>query len=531
MTVHLSDQPPRIGTALDPTDPRHRANRAQALAELAAVHTGHQAALAGGGQASRDRHHGRGRLLPRQRLELLLDPDSPFLELSPLAGWGSQYTVGASVVTGIGLVESTPCLLIAQDPTVRGGAANPWTVRKILRALQIAGHHRLPVVLLTESAGADLRAQSEVFVPGGRIYRELTRLSAAGVPTLALVLGTCTAGGAYLAGMSDYVVMVRDQARVFLGGPPLVKMATGADSDEETLGGATMHAHHSGLADHLADSEADALRLGRRIIARLPPRHHPGPPNPSQPPHWDSTELLDLIPADPRQDLDARQVIARLVDGSRFDEFKPCYGPGLVTGQADLHGWPIGILANNHGVLFGPEARKAAQFVQLANQTGTPLLFLQNTTGYIIGAEYERDGIIKYGAMMINAVANSHVPHLTVVIGSSYGAGNYGMSGRAYDPRFLFNWPNARTAVMGPQQLAGVLQQVSSHRDDLATITDRVSQESNALHLSGQLYDDGVIDPRDTRTVLGICLAVVHNTGPTQPPPAPTQPGYGVFRL
>ncbi|QFZ17981.1 acyl-CoA carboxylase subunit beta [Saccharothrix syringae] len=528
-----------LRSALDPRSPGYAANREALLAKLAELEAEHAKALAGGGPKYVERHHGRGKLLARERVELLLDPDSPFLELSPLAAWGTDYPVGASVVTGIGVVEGVECVVVANDPTVRGGASNPWTLRKTFRANDIALQNRLPLIGLVESGGADLPSQSEIFIPGGRAFRDLTRLSAAGIPTISAVFGNATAGGAYVPGMSDYVIMVRDRAKVFLGGPPLVRMATGEEADDESLGGAHMHGTTSGLADFVAADEVDAIRLTRRVVARLNRRKLGPAPKPSRPPRHDEEELLGLVPTDPRVPFDPREVIARLVDGSEFDEFKPDYGTSLVTGWADLHGYPVGVLANARGVLFSAEAQKATQFIQLANAADTPLLFLQNTTGYMVGAQYEQGGIIKHGAMMINAVSNSRVPHLTVVMGASYGAGNYGMCGRAYDPRFLFTWPNAKSAVMGPAQLAGVLSIVARQaaaakgqpyddEHDAAmrrVVEEQVEQQSLAPFLSGRLYDDGVIDPRDTRTVLGLCLSAIHS-GPVE-----GATGYGVFRM
>ncbi|GAA3105078.1 acyl-CoA carboxylase subunit beta [Streptosporangium carneum] len=524
---------------LDTSGDDYRARREAMLAKLAELDAEQARAVAGGGEKYVERHRRRGKLLARERIELLVDPDSAFLELSPLAGWGSDFPVGASVVTGIGVVEGVECVLVANDPTVRGGASNPWSLRKTLRAADIAFQNRLPLINLVESGGADLPTQKEIFIPGGRVFRDLTRLSAAGIPTIALVFGSSTAGGAYVPGMSDHVVMVRERAKVFLGGPPLVRMATGEEADDESLGGAEMHARVSGLADHLAADEYDALRIGRRIVRGLNRRGPDTPARTVREPLYDEDELLGIVPEDLRVPFDPREVIARIVDGSEFDEFKPLYGTSLVTGWARLHGHPIGVLANARGVLFSEEAQKAAQFVQLACQARTPLVFLQNTTGYMVGKDYEQGGIIKHGAMMINAVSNSTVPHLTIVMGASYGAGNYGMCGRAYDPRFLFAWPSAKSAVMGPTQLAGVLSlvgraaaeargQVYDEEGDAAmraTVEAQIEAESLPFFLSGRLYDDGVIDPRDTRTVLGLCLSVVANA----PFPAPS--GFGVFRM
>jgi len=528
----------------DGSSAEHRANREAMLGKLAEIEAEHAKAIGGGGEKYVSRHRKRGKLLPRERIELLLDPDSPFLELSPLAGWGSDYPVGASLVTGIGVVEGVECLISANDPTVRGGASNPWTLRKGFRASDIAYQNRLPTINLVESGGADLPSQKEIFIPGGRMFRDLTRASAAGIPTVALVFGNSTAGGAYVPGMSDHVVMVKERAKVFLGGPPLVKMATGEESDDESLGGAEMHARTSGLADYFALDEPDALRLGRQIVKRLNWRKQGSPPAPSYAePSYGADDLLGIVPPDLKTPFDPREVIARVVDGSEFDEFKPLYGPSLVTGWAQLHGYPVGILANARGVLFSEESQKATQFIQLANAADTPLIFLHNTTGYMVGAEYEQRGIIKHGAQMINAVSNSKVPHLSILMGASYGAGHYGMCGRAYDPRFLFAWPSAKSAVMGPQQLAGVLsivmrqgaaakgQPYDEEADAAmrAAVEGQIEAESMPMFLSGRLYDDGVIDPRDTRTVLGLCLSAIHS-GPVKGT-AYDGTGFGVFRM
>ncbi|WP_405848708.1 carboxyl transferase domain-containing protein [Streptomyces niveus] len=532
-----------LHSALDVASPEYAAHRAEMLTKLADLGTEHAKALAGGGEKYVARHRARGKLLARERVELLLDPDTPFLELSPLAAWGSDYPVGASMVTGIGVVEGVECVITANDPTVRGGASNPWTLKKALRANQIAYENRLPLISLVESGGADLPSQKEIFIPGGALFRDLTRLSAAQIPTVAVVFGNSTAGGAYVPGMSDHTVMIREQSKVFLGGPPLVKMATGEESDDESLGGAEMHARHSGLADHFAVDEADAIHQARRIVARLNHRKAQGDPGPADPPKYDEEELLGIVPGDLKIPFDPREVVARIVDGSDFDEFKPLYGTSLVTGWARLHGYPVGVLANAQGVLFSAESQKAAQFIQLANQRDIPLVFLHNTTGYMVGKEYEQGGIIKHGAMMINAVANSTVPHLSVLMGASYGAGHYGMCGRAYDPRFLFAWPSAKSAVMGPQQLAGVLSIVARasaaakgqpYIDKAADgdaalramVEAQIESESLPAFLSGRLYDDGVIDPRDTRTVLGLCLSAVH-TAPVEG----VRGGFGVFRM
>ncbi len=537
-------------TATDAEQSDAPQSRRQAmLGKLAELDAEHAKAVAGGGERYNARHQERGKLLVRERIELLLDQGSPFLELMPLAGWGSDFTVGASIVTGIGVVSGVECMIVANDPTVKGGASNPWTLKKSFRAAQIAQENRLPTINLVESGGADLPTQKEIFIPGGGIFRDITRASADRRPTLALVFGNSTAGGAYIPGMSDYTVMVKEGAKVFLGGPPLVKMATGEESDDESLGGAEMHARISGLADYLAVDEADAIRIGRRIVARLnrAGRRKPGALDRTDfaEPELPVDDLLDIIPADLKEPFDPRDVILRVCDGVgpgnevAFDEFKPLYGSSLVTGWARLHGRQIGILANAQGILFSEEAQKATQFIQLANQIDVPLLFLHNTTGYMVGKEYEQGGIIKHGAQMINAVSNSRVPHLSIIMGASYGAGNYGMNGRAYDPRFLFTWPSAKSAVMGPAQLAGVLSIVAraaaeskgkpyddeSDAQMRAFVEAQVEEQSLPFFLSGMVYDDGVIDPRDTRTVLAICLSVIENT------PVEGTDRFGVFRM
>ncbi|MCE7008930.1 acyl-CoA carboxylase subunit beta [Kibdelosporangium philippinense] len=528
-----------LPSTLDTASDEYAANRDSMLGKLVELEAEYAKAIAGGGQKYVDRHRRRGKLLARERVELLIDPDSPFLELSPLAAWGSDYTIGASVITGIGVVEGVECMIMASDPTVRGGSSNPWTVKKTFRAMDIALENRLPLINLGESGGADLPSQKEIFIPGGRLFRDLTRLSAAGIPTIALVFGNATAGGAYVPSMSDHVVMVKGQSKVFLGGPPLVKMATGEESDDESLGGAEMHARKSGLADYFAADEQDAIRIGRRIVARLNWKKRGATPGLSTPPKYDEEELLGIVPGDLKIPFDPREVVARVVDGSDFDEFKPLYGTSLVTGWASVHGYPVGILANAQGVLFSEESQKAAQFIQLANQSDTPLIFLHNTTGYMVGKDFEQGGIIKHGSMMINAVSNSKVPHISILMGASYGAGHYGMCGRAYDPRFLFAWPSAKSAVMGPQQLAGVLSIVAraatlargeEYNEDndaamRAMVEAQIEAESLPMFLSGRLYDDGVIDPRDTRTVLGLCLSAIHTT------PVAGADGFGVFRM
>jgi acetyl-CoA carboxylase carboxyltransferase component len=529
-----------LASRLDRASDTYRANRNANLKLLEEIAGQLAKARAGGGPRYVERHRARGKLLARERIELLLDRDAPFLELSPLAAWGSQFPVGASGVAGIGVVEGVECVVTASDPTVRGGATNPFGLKKTLRAMEIAERNRLPLIQLIESGGADLPTQAEIFIPGGAVFRNLTRLSRAGIPTIALVFGSSTAGGAYVPGMSDHTVMVAGRAKVFLGGPPLVKVAIGEDAGDEELGGAEMHARTSGLADHLAVDEHDGIRLARQVVRDLNWRKlGPGPTAPAEEPRHDPEELLGLAPVDLRVPADIHEILARVVDGSRFDEWKSLYGQNLVTGWAAVHGFPVGVLANAQGVLFSEESNKAAHFIQLANKADVPLLFLQNTTGYMVGKRYEQQGIIKDGAKMINAVSNSTVPHLTVIVGASYGAGGYGMAGRAYDPRFLFTWPASKTAVMGPEQLAGVMsilarqsaerrgQPVDEDADRAMrqTVERQIEAESRALFNTGLLYDDGILDPRDTRTALGIALSACHSgevkgTG-----------SFGVFRM
>lgn len=482
----------------------------------------------GGGAEAQARHKSRDKLLPRERLALLLDPGRPFLELSSLAADGmyDNESPGASQITGIGFIAGLECLVSCSDPTIKGGAIYPLTVHKILRAQKIAEENRLPTVMLVESAGANLQRQAEFFADGGgRVFANQARMSAQGLAQISLVFGSSTAGGAYMPGMSDYTVMVKDKAKVFLGGPPLVKMATGEEVDDETLGGASMHSTVSGVSDFLAESDADAVRLGREIVGRLS-RHKPllSRRQTPYPPLYDSEELLGLIPSDPKKSFDIREVIARLVDGSEFLEFKPEYGPTLVTCYANLDGYPVGIVGNN-GVLFSESANKAAHFISLCNQSRTPIIYLQNITGFMVGKSYEQGGIVKHGSQMVKAVATSTVPQFTVIVGGSFGAGNYGMCGRAYDPRFLFTWPNSRIAVMGGEQAAGVLALVAEAQSktkgeepDIARIEAmrratlaKFEEESSPYYATARLWDDGILDPRHTRQALSLGLSVAHN--------------------
>jgi acetyl-CoA carboxylase carboxyltransferase component len=527
-----------MSSTLDVKSSEYQQNRAAMLAALDDIAEIQRQVPLAGGERYIERHRGRGKLLVRERIELLVDPGSALLELSPLAGYQTGDPLGGGVVTAIGVIAGIECVIVANDATVRGGSQSPTTVKKALRAYEIARLNRLPLINLVESAGADLPRQSETFVPGGATFKEISRLSKKGIPTVAVVFGSSTAGGAYVPGMSDYTVFVKDQAKVFLGGPPLVKMATDEDADEEELGGATMHARTSGLADYLARDEREALKITRRIVAhfgyvRSSPMRTVG-----LPPVYDAEELLGIPSADPRIPYDIREVITRIVDGSEFDEFKPLYGGNLVCGRGSLHGRPIGILGNN-GIIFSEEAQKGAHFIQLCNQTATPLLFIHNITGFMVGTRYEQGGIIKDGAKLINAVSNSAVPHLTLMVGASYGAGNYAMSGRAYDPRFVFTWPSHRVAVMGGKQLAGVLSIVrrtaaekagvpfdeAADADRKAEIESQIDRESTALFATGHLWDDGLIDPRDTRTVLGLALSAASGAV------TDGETGYAVFRM
>ncbi|MCY7365398.1 MAG: methylcrotonoyl-CoA carboxylase [Frankiaceae bacterium] len=487
----------------------------------------------GGPEASRERHVGRGKLLPRERVDALLDLSSPFLELSPLAAGGmyGDEAPGAGIITGGGRVSGRECVVVANDATVKGGTYYPMTVKKHLRAQEVALHNRLPCVYLVDSGGAFLPRQDEVFPDRehfGRIFFNQATMSAQGIAQVAAVLGSCTAGGAYVPAMADEAVIVKDQGTIFLGGPPLVKAATGEVVSAEDLGGGALHSRTSGVTDHLADDDAHALRIVRRIVATLGPRT-PAPWDVIEPeePALDPAELLGVVPADGRTPYDVREVIGRVVDGSLFAEFKAEYGASLVTGFAHVHGHPVGIVANN-GVLFSESAVKGAHFIELCDKRSIPLLFLQNITGFMVGREYEAGGIAKHGAKMVTAVACARVPKLTVVIGGSFGAGNYSMCGRAYSPRFLWMWPNARISVMGGDQAASVLAAVAKEGTDLETMQAQVRQQyeeqGNPYYSTARLWDDGVIDPLDTRTAIGLALGTCANA-----PLAPVS--YGVFRM
>jgi 3-methylcrotonyl-CoA carboxylase beta subunit len=537
----------KLASALDPRSAEFRANRDHALALLAEVEAAAALAAAGGGAAATARHTARGKMAPRARVANLLDPGSPFLEIGATAAHDlyDGAAPGAGLITGIGRVMGREVMVIANDATVKGGTYYPMTVKKHLRAQEIAAENRLPCIALVDSGGANLPNQDEVFPDRdhfGRIFYNQARMSAAGIAQIAVVMGSCTAGGAYVPAMSDVAIIVREQGTIFLAGPPLVRAATGEVVSAEDLGGGDVHTRLSGVADMLAEDDAHALALARQAVASLnrPPARGPvgGPARIApEPPAHDPEELLGLIPSDPRTPWEVRELVARLVDGSRLDEFKPRFGETLVTGFAHLDGWPVGIVASN-GVLFSEAAIKGAHFVELCSQRRIPLLFLQNITGFMVGRRYEAEGIARHGAKMVTAVATTAVPKITVIVGASYGAGNYGMAGRAYSPRFLWSWPNARIAVMGGEQAAGVLATVRregieraggswSPEDEAAfrrpTIA-RFDRQSRPLHASARLWDDGIIDPRRTRAVLALSLAAA-----LEAPIEETR--FGVFRM
>ncbi len=481
-----------------------------------------------------------GRLLARERIEMLLDIDSPFMEICPFAGWGTDgFGTGGTVVAGIGFVSGRMCMLNSNVGTIKGGAIDYATLQKGLRIGEIATENHLPMINMVESAGANLPDQAKIFNYGGANFRGITQRSQLGIPTISIVFGSSTAGGAYIPGMSDYVIMVKNEAKVFLAGPPLVKMATNEVTDEESLGGAKMHSTVSGVADYMAEDELDGIRLAREIVSNLKQAtDNKQRTTEIQEPKYSSEEILGVVSADVRIPFDQRELIARIVDGSEFSEFKPLFGSTLITGYAKINGHQIGILANN-GVLFPDAANKGAHFIQLCNQNNTPLLFLQNITGFMVGKKYEEEGIIKHGAKLINAVSNSTVPAITIITGASYGAGNYAMCGRAYKPRFLFSYPQSKIAVMGPDQLAGVMQTIGRQAAEKSGIVydeeqgkamsaymvKEADKQSNAWYASGQVWDDGVIDPRETRNYLKLCLETIHQTA------FEGAKGFGVFRM
>jgi 3-methylcrotonyl-CoA carboxylase beta subunit len=503
-------------------------NRADHLALIEDLNARLARARAGGGERARARHVQRGKLLPRDRVQRLCDPGAPFLELSALAA-EDMYdgaAPGAGVVAGIGVVRGRQVVIVANDATVKGGTYYPMTVKKHLRAQEIALHNRLPCVYLVDSGGAFLPMQDEVFPDRehfGRIFYNQANLSKLGVPQIACVMGSCTAGGAYVPAMSDETVIVRHQGTIFLGGPPLVKAATGEEVTAEELGGGDVHARTSGVADHLAEDDDHALEIVRNIVATLP-HDAPAPWARAEPrpPLGDPDEILDLVPVDTRTPYDARDLLRRVVDGGELQEFKELYGTTVVTAFAHLDGHPVGIIANN-GILFSESSLKAAHFIELCDRRGIPLLFFQNISGFMVGKDYEAGGIAKDGAKLVTAVATARVPKITMIVGGSFGAGNYGMCGRAYSPRFLFMWPNARISVMGGEQAATVMTEVGQPEVG-AQLKEQYDRQGRPYYATARLWDDGVIDPRDTRVVLARALAACAN--------APLEPvGYGVFRM
>ena len=500
-----------LSSRVNPASEEFRANMRANLKLVADLERRIADAARGGDERARERHLARGKLLPRDRVTRLLDPGSPFLELSPLAGLGlyEDEAPGGGIITGIGRVSGRVCVVVANDATVKGGTYYPITVRKHLRAQEIALHNGLPCIYLVDSGGAFLPLQDEVFPDRdhfGRIFFNQATMSASGIPQIAAVLGSCTAGGAYVPAMSDEAVIVARQGTIFLGGPPLVKAATGEIVTAEELGGGELHSRISGVTDHLARDDAHALELVREIVATLPePPPAPWRRQPVTPPAVDPESLLGVIPADLRRPWDSREAIARIVDGSRLHEFKELYGSTLVTGFAHIHGHPVGILANN-GILFSESALKGAHFIELCDQRRIPLVFLQNVTGFMVGRDYEAGGIAKHGAKLVTAVATARVPKLTVIMGGSFGAGNYGMCGRAFSPRMLFMWPGARISVMGGEQAATVMQEVGRPEEG-TRLRDLYERQGHPYYATARLWDDGVIDPRDTRDVLGLALS------------------------
>jgi len=532
-----------IASAIDPRSEAFAANAAAMRGLVRTLSERAAEAAAGGPAAARQKHIGRGKLLPRERVERLLDRGAPFLEISPLAARGMYggEVPGAGIIAGVGRVSGRECVIVANDATVKGGTYYPITVKKHLRAQEIALQNRLPCIYLVDSGGANLPNQDEIFPDRehfGRIFYNQARMSAAGIAQIASVMGSCTAGGAYVPAMCDEAIIVREQGTIFLGGPPLVKAATGEVASAEELGGGDVHTRLSGVADHLAESDSHALYLARRIVANL---NRIKPVNialgTGEEPLYDPAEIYGIIPTDTRKSYDVREVIARLADGSRFDEFKARYGTTLVTGFAQLYGYPVGIVANN-GILFSESAQKGAHFIELCAQRSIPLLFLQNITGFMVGRKYENTGIAKDGAKMVTAVATAQVPKLTMIIGGSFGAGNYAMCGRAYSPRFLWLWPNARISVMGGEQAASVLATVrrdsleakggswskEDEEDFKVPIRQQYELQGHPYYATARLWDDGVVDPAQSRRVLGLSLAAALNA------PIP-QTRFGVFRM
>ena len=540
----------QIVSKLDKQNDQYEINTSEMISKLNDIDQLLDEAELGGGSHHHERLAKKGKMSIRERIFNVLDPDTPFLEISPLAAYDSDYAIGGGCVAGIGVISGVECVIFGNDPTVLAGALTHYASKKWGRCIEIARDNGIPYISFVESAGADLRINpmskekpwnigTGHFAETGRWFYEMTELSKMRIPTIAVVFGSSTAGGAYQPGMSDYNIFIKDQSKVFLAGPPLVKMATGEESDDETLGGAQMHSEVSGLSDYLAEDEMDALRICREVVSHLNwKKAESDPKAKSECPLYDSEELLGLVSPDLKTPFDIKEAIARFVDGSRFEEFKPLFGPTIVTGWAEVHGYPVGIVGNN-GAIYPDSAQKAAHFIQLCNKTNTPIIFLQNVTGFLVGKEFERDGIVKKGSQMINAVSNSTVPHITIILGASYGAGTYAMSGRAFNNRFTFLWPSAKIAVMGGKQIAGVMSMVRRARamrkgekfDEkqdklLADAVEKLQdQGSLAVEATGLISDDGIIDPRDTRTVLGICLSVAGNK------PIEGTEEYGVFRL
>ncbi len=533
---------PKLASTLKPESPDFKANATHMAGLVDDLRTQVSKIALGGPERSRERHLARGKLLPRERVERLLDPGTPFLEIGQFAGHEvyEDYVPAAGVIAGIGRVSGRECMIVCNDATVKGGSYYPLTVKKHLRAQEIADQNHLPCIYLVDSGGANLPRQDEVFPDRdhfGRIFYNQANMSAKGIAQVAVVMGSCTAGGAYVPAMADESIIVADQGTIFLGGPPLVKAATGEVVSAEDLGGGLLHAKTSGVVDHLASNDAHALQIARNTVAGLEPVSYAYEPGDVRPPAYDPDELNGIIPVDTRKPFDVREIIARIVDGSEFDEFKKMYGDTLVCGFARIHGYRVGIIANN-GVLFSESALKGAHFVQLCTQRNIPLVFLQNITGFMVGAKYEAGGIAKDGAKLVTAVACAQVPKFTVVIGGSYGAGNYGMCGRAYSPRLMFMWPNARVSVMGGEQAASVLATVKrdgmerrgeswSAKEEEAfktPIRDRYEAEGHPYYASARLWDDGIIAPTDTRRVLGLGLAMAANA-----PAKETR--NGIFRM
>ena len=543
---------PILKSSLDKTSDTFSANKEMMLEKINELQQLLDQAELGGGQHHLDRLAARGKLPVRERIKNLLDQDTPFLEISPFAAWGTSFTVGGGCVAGIGLIADKECVIFANDPSVLGGAMTVYVWEKWMRCIQISRENKIPFINLVESAGADLRGmqpdsgQNQArqlvfphFAESGRSFYEMTELSKLKIPVVSIVFGSSTAGGAYQPGMSDYNIFIKNQSKAFLAGPPLVQMATGEISDDETLGGAKMHSEISGFSDYLAEDELDAIRICRNVVSHLNivKKSSFSLSNFSEP-RYDSDDLLGLFSKDLKSQVDIREVIMRMVDDSRFEEFKPLYGSTMVCGWANVFGYPIGILGNN-GPIYPETAEKSASFIQLCNQSNIPLVFLHNVTGFLVGKDYEMQGIIKKGAQLINAVSNSTVPHISFIVGASYGAGTYAMSGRAYNNRFIFTWPSAKIAVMGPKQFAGVMSLVRKAKaarkgekfDEkldkqlVELVEDAAEKESIALSASSMLTDDGIIDPRDTRNVLGFCLSIADNNE------IKGADGYGVFRL